>query len=99
MSESKRDINQELIDGLRDIEAYKRGEIELRTFTVPVKKVAPPQEIRKRLNLSQRGFALRLGVSVRTLQDWEQGRRMPSGPALALLRTADQEPEVFLRVR
>jgi putative transcriptional regulator len=99
VNNKKRDINQELIDGLQDIEAYKRGEIELRTFTVAVKKVAPPLEIRKRLNLSQHSFALRLGVSVRTLQAWEQGRRTPSGPALALLRIADQEPDVFLRVR
>lgn len=58
-----------------------------------------PLEIRKRLNLSQHGFALRLGVSVRTLQAWEQGQRAPSGPALALLRIAEQEPDVFLRVR
>lgn len=99
MNNNKRDINQELIAGLKDVEAYKRGEIELRTFTVAAKKVAPPLEIRKRLNLSQQGFALRLGVSVRTLQAWEQGRRAPSGPALALLRIAEQEPEVFLRVR
>jgi putative transcriptional regulator len=46
-------------------------------------------EIRKRLGLSQQGFADRLGVSVRTIQEWEQGRTTPSGPALALLRIAD----------
>jgi len=63
------------------------------------KEVAPPQEIRKRLHLSQQQFATRLHVSLRTLQEWEQGRRVPSGPAQALLRIADQEPEVFLRVR
>jgi putative transcriptional regulator len=36
-----------------------------------------------------------LGVSMRTLQDWEQGRRNPQGPAIALLRIAEQHPEVF----
>jgi len=36
-----------------------------------------------------------MGVSVRTLQDWEQGRREPQGPAVALLRIAEQHPEVF----
>jgi putative transcriptional regulator len=46
-------------------------------------------EIRKRLGLSQQGFADHLGVSVRTIQEWEQGRTTPSGPALALLRIAD----------
>jgi putative transcriptional regulator len=52
--------------------------------------------IRKRLNVSQHAFAGLLGVSIRTIQDWEQGRRMPSGPAKALLRIAEQHPEVFL---
>ena len=37
-----------------------------------------------------------MGVSLRTVQDWEQGRRKPSGPAEALLRIADQRPDVFL---
>jgi putative transcriptional regulator len=36
---------------------------------------------------------------VRTVQEWEQARRAPNGPALALLRIAEQEPEVFLRLR
>jgi putative transcriptional regulator len=57
------------------------------------------QEIRKRLGLSQSAFAAMMGVSLRTLQEWEQGRHQPSGPALALLRIADQEPDVFLRIR
>ena len=59
----------------------------------------PPEQIRERLRLTQAEFAARLRVSLRTLQEWEQGRRSPSGPALSLLRIADQEPEVFLRVR
>ena len=98
MTKSTRDFEAELQESIEAIRAYKRGENNLRTFTVPIKKVVTPQEIRKRLNLSQHAFALRLGVSVRTLQAWEQGRRAPSGPALALLRIADQEPDVFLRI-
>jgi putative transcriptional regulator len=39
-----------------------------------------------------------MGVSVRTVQDWEQDRREPSGPAKALLRVAEQFPEIFLQV-
>ncbi len=39
-----------------------------------------------------------MGVSLRTVQDWEQGRRQPSGPAKALLRIAEQHPEVFLQL-
>ena len=48
------------------------------------------------MKLSQTAFAGLMGVSLRTVQDWEQGRRKPSGPAEALLRIADQRPDVFL---
>jgi putative transcriptional regulator len=89
----KRDIGQEILDGVREIKAFKRGEIALRTRTL--REPAPPQEIRAKLNLSQAAFAGLMGVSLRTVQDWEQGRRKPSGPALALLRIAEQRPDVF----
>jgi len=49
--------------------------------------------IRKRLEKSQAEFALMLGVSVSTLQNWEQGRRRPEGPARALLKVAAENPE------
>lgn len=54
-----------------------------------------PAALRTRLNLSQSEFAKILGVSVRTIQEWEQGRTTPSGPALALLRIIDKHPEVL----
>ena len=53
------------------------------------------QVIRAKLKLSQAAFAGLMGVSLRTVQDWEQGRRRPSGPAEALLQIAQQKPEVF----
>jgi putative transcriptional regulator len=90
---TKRDIGQEILDGVREIKAHQRGEKTLRTHTL--KGPAAPQEIRAKLNLSQAAFAGLMGVSLRTVQDWEQGRRKPSGPALALLRIAEQRPEVF----
>jgi putative transcriptional regulator len=90
---SKRDIGQEILEGIRDIKAYKAGEKVLRTHTIT--EPAPPQVIRAKLKLSQSAFAGLMGVSLRTVQDWEQGRRKPSGPAVALLRIADQKPEVF----
>lgn len=55
-----------------------------------------PKAIRERLGLSQSRFASIIGVSVRTLQNWEQGRREPEGPAKALLRVVDREPEAVL---
>jgi putative transcriptional regulator len=50
--------------------------------------------IREKLQKSQREFALMIGVSISTLQNWEQGRRSPQGPAKALLQVASQNPEV-----
>lgn len=92
----KRDIGQEILEGIRAIKAHKVGEKPLRTHTL--KEPAPPQVIRAKLNLSQAAFAGLMGVSVRTVQDWEQGRRKPSGPAEALLRIAEQKPEVFMEL-
>ena len=90
---SKRDIGQEILEGIREIKSHKAGEKTLRVHTL--KEPAPPQVIRARLNLSQSAFAALMGVSLRTVQDWEQGRRKPSGPAAALLRIAEQRPDVF----
>ena len=93
---SKRDIGQEILDGIREIKAFKADKGDLRTHTL--KEPASPQVIRAKLKLSQSAFAGLMGVSLRTVQDWEQGRRKPSGPAEALLRIAEQKPEVFLEL-
>ena len=90
---SKRDIGQEILDGFQEIKEHKAGKKALRTRIIT--QPAPPQIIRARLRLSQSAFAGLMGVSVRTVQDWEQGRRKPSGPAIALLRIAEKKPEVF----
>jgi putative transcriptional regulator len=92
----KREIGQEILEGIREIKEYKAGEKTVRTHTL--KEPAPPQVIRARLKLSQAAFAGLMGVSLRTIQDWEQGRRKPSGPAEALLRIAEQKPEVFMEL-
>ena len=93
---SKRDIGQEILDGIREVKEYKAGKKSLRTHSL--KEPSPPKVIRQRLKLSQSAFAGLMGVSLRTVQDWEQGRRQPSGPALALLRIAEQKPEVFINL-
>jgi putative transcriptional regulator len=58
---------------------------------------ADVKAIRRRLRKSQSEFALMIGVSVATLRNWEQGRRTPEGPALALLRVASAEPKAVAR--
>jgi putative transcriptional regulator len=58
---------------------------------------ADVKAIRRRLRKSQTEFALMIGVSVATLRNWEQGRRTPDGPALALLRVASAEPRAVAR--
>lgn len=93
---SERDIGMEILEGIKEIKAYKAGKINLKTREL--KDPSSPQEIRKRLNLSQAAFAGLMGVSLRTVQDWEQGRREPSGPAKSLLRIAEQHPEVFMQL-
>ena len=58
---------------------------------------ADVKAIRSKLHKSQTEFALMIGVSVATLRNWEQGRRTPDGPALALLRVASAEPRAVAR--
>jgi putative transcriptional regulator len=89
MAKSKRNIGLEILEGLREI---KRGEYG-RVVNIP--EVA---SIREKTGLSQARFAQLLGVSVRTLQDWEQGRRVPSGAARTLLVVANKNPHVLLDV-
>ena len=90
---NNRDIGTEILEGLDEIKKCKKGEVQLRT--TELSEPSDPKIIRTRLKLSQSAFAGLLGVSTRTLQDWEQGRRAPQGPAIALLRIAEQHPEVF----
>jgi putative transcriptional regulator len=85
---SKRDIWQEVLDGVREIKGGggKRTAVEPRS-----------QIVRARLGtgLTQEQFAALLGVSRRTLEQWEQGRRKPSGAAQTLLRVAERHPELL----
>ncbi|CAO1669610.1 helix-turn-helix domain-containing protein [Salinicola sp. NYA28a] len=89
----ERNIGAEILDGIQEIKQFKKGKLALRKQELS--EPSPPKMIRLKLKLSQSAFAGLMGVSVRTLQDWEQGRREPQGPAVALLRIAEQHPEVF----
>ena len=89
MASRRRDIGAEILAGLREL---KRGDVG-RVVNIP--DVA---ETRQKTGLSQARFAQLLGVSVRTLQDWEQGRRAPSGAARTLLAIAAKNPQALLEV-
>lgn len=69
---SDRDIGQEILEGIREIKKFKKGKVFLKTYEL--KEPPPPKKIREKLNLSQSAFAGLMGVSVRTIRDWEQGR-------------------------
>lgn len=85
----KRDIGKEILDGVRELKGGKGS----RVVNVPA-----VSDIREKTGLSQSRFAALLGVSVRTLQDWEQGRRAPSGAARTLLLVAHKNPKALLEV-
>ena len=78
-------------DLLESVKQMRRGQ----AARVTKGKLPEAAEARARVGLSQQAFAILLGVSPRTLQDWEQGRREPTGAAKTLLRVAVAHPEVL----
>lgn len=87
---------ERLIKGAREALAFVAGEREARA-RVHVPEQIDVKRIRKKVALSQSEFAEHFGVSVRTVQDWEQGRRVPTGASRAFLIVIDREPEAVHR--
>jgi putative transcriptional regulator len=85
--EATRDLAAELLQSVREMKA---GHVQV--------VLSPVIEARKKTGLSQSQFAALLGVSVRTLQGWEQGRKQPSGAARTLLAIASMNPKALLAV-
>lgn len=85
--EAQRDLAAELLQSVREMKAGR-----VRVVSSPV------IEARKKTGLSQSQFAALMGVSVRTLQGWEQGRKQPSGAARTLLSIASTNPKALLAV-
>lgn len=93
----KKELFEELKQSLREANLIKRGRLKPgRVFHVDPK--SDIVRARGKLGLSQSKFAAVLGISENTLQNWEQGRREPTGPAKVLLKIAARHPEVLLEV-
>ena len=85
---------QELLTSVRQAGRIRRG--TLKPSRVTEFLPANVRAVRAKLGTSQAEFALMIGVSVATLRNWEQGRRTPDGPALALLRVAARNPKAVI---
>lgn len=85
--ESQRDLAADLLQSAREMKAGKGNVV-----------YSPAIEAREKTGLSQSRFAALLGVSVRTLQSWEQGRKRPSGAVRTLLAIARMNPKALLAV-
>lgn len=84
-----RNVGFEILAGVRQLKRGQKGKV------TTIRSISG---IRKRTGMSQAKFAGLLGVSVRTLQDWEQGRRSPSGAARTLLLIAAKNPDAIVAV-
>ena len=92
----KEELFAELVASVKEGGAILRGEREpSRSFHLDPVDI---KRIREEFELTQVEFAALLGISVRTLRNWEQGRRVPDGAALVLLRVAEKHPEAVLDV-
>ena len=92
----KDELFKELVKSVKQGGAILRGEKNpSRKFVVTSPDI---KNIRKKYQMTQNDFAVMIGISVKTLRNWEQGRRMPVGPARILLLVAAKHPEAVLDV-
>lgn len=84
-----RNIGTEILEAIQDIKNGKGNRKTIEDFN-------DVRSVRDELHLSQLAFSSLMGISVRTLQEWEQGRRKPRGSAISLLRIAHKHPEAFI---
>lgn len=89
--EQSRNIGKEILQGIRDIKAGRIG----RRYTT---ESFPIVRAREKSGLSQAEFAQLMGVSIRTIQDWEQGRREPNAAAKTLIKVAELHPSVLRKI-
>ena len=86
--DAKRNIGEELLQAVKDIKAGRVGRVS-------TAQPSPLATARLKIGMTQSEFANMLGVPLRTLQEWEQGRRQPSGAAKSLITIAIKKPEIL----
>jgi putative transcriptional regulator len=90
-------LGQRLLDSMKELQAHLRGEIKLNETLYHVPPETDVRKLREALGLSQADFAALFGFSVRSLQDWEQGRRRPEIPIRAYLAVIQRDPQAVIR--
>jgi putative transcriptional regulator len=100
---AKRNIFDELVEGVAAMKSHREGKITLRTYRVeakPLPKVDSKliRETREKLHCSRAVFARKLHINERTLEKWEQGRARPNSQAAALLLLVRRYPDTLRRL-
>lgn len=91
------DVAESIRRGLEEAIAFAKGGANASQYRVHYPKALDVRAIRTKTGMTQEMFAQRFGVSVNTLRHWEQGKRLPEGPARTLLKVIDREPEAVQR--
>jgi len=94
--ETQEEAAEHLAESLEQALKWFQGDdsdVTVHTFTIEVPDVA---KLRRKLKLTQTDFALKIGVPVATLRNWEQGRRYPTGPARVLLNVLARRPDLVM---
>lgn len=90
----KNALGEAIIEGLKDVLAYKQGKLKLPTYEYHAPEYIEVAPLRAKLGMSQNRFAHAFGLNVATVRDWEQGRRQPDAMARILLAIIARHPEV-----
>ena len=90
-------LGKKLIRSAKEARSIARGEAKAASYRIHLPGDIDVQSIRKRLGLSQAEFSARFGIPPGTLRDWEQGRRVPEGPARVLLKVIESDPKAVER--
>ena len=90
-------LGKRMLESMKELQAHLRGEIKLSETVYHVPPETDVRALREKLGLSQSDFAALFGFNVRSLQDWEQGRRRPEIPIRAYLAVIQRDPKAVIR--